>query len=163
MMKPFDFQPDERMSPVVGLLHAMVVFILAAVFIVVISGCNSKVVLPRDIENIQLELLGGNQAPNGLIYTIKLSNQTDLLIKQNNVYLSFPIKTESGSKGNEFKIEAKNNKLNIKPGEEVLLTVFAPKEMYEGNPSIEVENPTIEINGYFNEVEEQSRFAKIRF
>ncbi|MGG3306745.1 hypothetical protein ABER23_04880 [Paenibacillus lautus] len=64
-------------------------------------------------------------------------------------------------RGNDFKIEARNNKLNINPGEELLLTVFAPKEMYEGNHNIDLEDPHIEIKGFLNEVTEINQFNMI--
>lgn len=52
-----------------------------------------------------------------MVYTIKLSNDSDFVIRQNNVYVSFPIKTgEMGFKENEYKVEADGNKLNIQPG-----------------------------------------------
>ncbi|WP_131724750.1 hypothetical protein [Paenibacillus solani] len=57
-------------------------------------------------------------------------------------------------------IQAENNKLNIKTGEELILTVFAPKEMYVNNNNIDIDDPTIEIKGFINEVTEQNQFYK---
>ena len=120
-------------------------------------GCsNNHEVTSDDIGKISIELQEQKEESNGTMFTLKLHNKSSHIIVQNNVYLSFPIKLENGVKGNDFKIETRNNKLNIGPGEELLLTVFAPKEMYEGNHNIDLEDPHIEIKGFFNEVTEKS-------
>lgn len=141
-------------------VRMVVMFLTIAVGANLMMSCNNNAVTSEDIDKIKLEIVEMRPHLVGLSYTIRLSNQSRQVIKQNKVYLSYPIKTESGSKGNEFKIEAKNNKLNIKPGEELILTVFAPKEMYEGNRYIDVDNPTLEIEGYINKVTEPSHFGK---
>ncbi|MGG4345710.1 hypothetical protein [Paenibacillus lautus] len=139
------------------------VFIISVILCLLISvSCsNNNEVTTDDIDNISLELVEQKEELNGKIFTLKLHNKSGHIIVQNNVYLSFPIKIENGSKGNDFKIEARNNKLNIDPGEEILLTVFAPKEMYEGNHNIDLEAPHIEIKGFFNEVTESNQFNMI--
>ncbi|MBT2762178.1 hypothetical protein [Paenibacillus sp. ISL-20] len=135
-------------------------FIIAVILCLLISvSCSNKnEVTPDDIDSIKLELVEQKEEANGTMFTLKLHNKSSHIIVQNNVYLSFPIKIENGAKGNDFKIEARNNKLNIDPGEELLLTVFAPKEMYEGNHNIDLEDPHIEIKGFFNEVTEINQF-----
>ncbi len=112
-------------------------------------------------ENINLELVEQKEVQDGAIYTLKLINNSNQAIKQNNVFLSYPIKTSAnGTKGNYFKIEAQNNKLNIQSEEELLLTVFAPKEMYESNSNLAMNEVEIEIKGYINEVTDQNQFHK---
>lgn len=125
-------------------------------------GCsNNHEVTSDDIGKISIELQEQKEESNGTMFTLKLHNKSSHIIVQNNVYLSFPIKIENGTRGNDFKIEARNNKLNIGPGEELLLTVFAPKEMYEGNHNIDLKDPHIEIKGFFNEVTEKNQFSMI--
>lgn len=139
------------------------VFIIFVILCLLISvSCsNNREVTTDDIDNIKLELVEQKEEANGKVFTLKLHNKSSHIIVQNNVYLSFPIKIENGAKGNDFKIEARNNKLNINPEEELLLTVFAPKEMYEGNHNIDLEDPHIEIKGFFNEVTEINQFNMI--
>ncbi|GIO95980.1 hypothetical protein J14TS5_10660 [Paenibacillus lautus] len=139
------------------------VFIIFVILCLLISvSCsNNREVTTDDIDNIKLELVEQREEANGKVFTLKLHNKSSHIIVQNNVYLSFPIKIENGAKGNDFKIEARNNKLNINPEEELLLTVFAPKEMYEGNHNIDLEDPHIEIKGFFNEVTEINQFNMI--
>ncbi|MFG1731055.1 hypothetical protein [Paenibacillus sp. 843] len=136
------------------------IFIISVILCLLISvSCsNNNEMTTDDIDNISLELVEQKEESNGTMFTLKLQNKTSHIIVQNNVYLSFPIKIENGAKGNDFKIEARNNKLNIDPGEELLLTVFAPKEMYEGNRNIDLEEPHIEIKGFFNQVTELNQF-----
>ncbi|HZG84356.1 hypothetical protein [Paenibacillus sp.] len=138
-------------------LTCFVIFLLS----LIIAGCNNEVIVTsQDIDNISLEIVEHQENPRGINYTLRLHNKSKQVIKQNNVYLSFPIITGTGLKGNEFKIEARDNKLDIKPGEEVLLSVFAPEEMYEDNKNIDIESPIIEIKGYINEVIGVSQFHK---
>ncbi|MGO4785873.1 hypothetical protein AB4124_00310 [Paenibacillus sp. 2KB_20] len=139
------------------------VFIIFVILCLLISvSCsNKREVTTDDIDNIKLELIEQKEEANGKVFTLKLHNKSSHIIVQNNVYLSFPIKVENGIRGNDFKIEARNNKLNINPGEELLLTVFAPKEMYEGNHNIDLEDPHIEIKGFLNEVTEINQFNMI--
>lgn len=127
----------------------------------VVTSCNNEEeVTIQDIDNIRVEFIELKEDLKGMIYTLKVQNNSNHVIIQNNVYVSFPIKVGNGAGSNEFKIEAKNNKINIKPGEEVLLTAFAPKVMYEGNSNIDVTNPDIEIKGYVDKLSERNRFHR---
>ncbi|OPA75362.1 hypothetical protein BVG16_22505 [Paenibacillus selenitireducens] len=119
------------------------IFIVILCLITIVSCSNNKEVTSEDIANIRLELKEQKEELNGILYTLRLQNKSRQIIVQNNVYLSFPIKVVNETRGNDFKIEAKNNKLNIKPGEELLLTVFTPKEMYKGNNNIDITEPDI--------------------
>ena len=130
------------------------------IFLIVISCNNDEEVKPHDIDNIRLELVEQKEDLNGMIYTLRIENNSNHVIIQNNVYVSFPILIENGTRSNEFKVESKNNKLNIKPKEEVLLTAFATKEMYEGISKIDINEPIIQINGYVDEVTELNHFHK---
>ncbi|MCH1642943.1 hypothetical protein MJ257_22855 [Paenibacillus timonensis] len=138
----------------------LLLFVLLSCLVVISCSNVEEVTPPHDIENIRLKLIELKEDLNGMIYMLKVQNNSNHEIIQNNVYVSFPILVENGTRSNEFKIEAKNNKLNIKPGEEVLLTAFASKEMYEGNSNIDVTNPDIEINGYVDKVSELNRFHR---
>ncbi|WP_379320288.1 hypothetical protein [Paenibacillus puldeungensis] len=136
-------------------------FIILVVLLCASCTNNHEIkVTHEDIDDISLTLDSKSESSNGLNFVLKLQNNSRYIIKQNNVNLSFPIKIDNGTKGNDFKIESKGNKLDIHPGEELFLTVFAPMEMYEGNNNIDLDNPYIEINGYINEVEGIMHFHK---
>lgn len=132
-----------------------------SIIVVLVSACTTEPqVKSTDINQIKLEIIDKSNRPDGYTYTILLKNLSQFTIAQNNVFISYPIKTNSGTKGNEFKIEAKNNKLHIKPKEEITLIVFAPFEAFEGNQNLEIENFNIEIVGYIEDVIESRRFHK---
>ncbi|WP_422657535.1 hypothetical protein ACK8P5_17470 [Paenibacillus sp. EC2-1] len=136
-------------------------FFLVILFLLMNVGCSNKEeISPEEINNIRLVLKERKEDRDGTRFTLRLQNNSKYTIVQNNVYLSFPIKIENGSKSNDYKIEAKQNKLHIKPGEEVMLTVYTAKEMYEGNNKIDFENPNIEIKGYLDEMTETNLFYK---
>ncbi|TVX91514.1 hypothetical protein [Cohnella terricola] len=126
-----------------------------------ITACTAeKPIDPSELDKIKLEITERSEHPIGILYTIKLSNHSKHTIKQNNVYLSYPIKMVNGYRGNEFKVEAKENKLDIKPNEEIILTAFTPKEEYENNDNLLITECYLEIQGYIEEVEAANHFGK---
>lgn len=139
-------------------------FLFSFIFIILFTvGCSNEQkvkVTSDDIEKIELTLVEKQEMKDGISYSIKLVNNSKYVIKQNNVYLYYPIKTENGSKGNDFKVEAKGNKLNIEPNEEVALTIFTPF-VGMNNPELLVEEPSIEIKGYIEKVDISHSFGKI--
>ncbi|WP_059053893.1 hypothetical protein [Paenibacillus senegalimassiliensis] len=135
-------------------------FIFLFVFLFLVSCGNDTFNLSDVVDHVQLEIVERKEDHRGITYTLILKNNSDQIIKQNNVFLSYPIKTSTGTRSNEFKIEAENNKLNIKPKEEVLLSVFAPREMYESNIHIDINEPNIKIEGFINEVNQENEFFK---
>jgi hypothetical protein len=60
--------------------------------LILVVGCSNKVA-PDDIDKITLELVEQKQDLHGIIYTLRMKNGSRHVIKQNNVYLYFPIKT----------------------------------------------------------------------
>ncbi len=128
-------------------------------------GCNNNQKLKitaKDLEDIKVELVKKEEEENGINenginYTLKLKNKSDFIIKQNNVYLSYPIKIDGGKKGNDFKVEAEGNRLNIDPDEEVTLNVYIPHEgLLPSN--LLIDKPKIEIKGFLEQVDKKHIF-----
>jgi hypothetical protein len=141
-------------------IKTIIPFIIA--FILLITACNKNISIKSDeIDRIKLEVINQAEMPGGMTYSIKLTNNSSLTIIQNNVYISYPIITENGTKGNEFKVEGKNNKIGIKPREEIIINFFMPIEEYKGNTKIDIENYYIEIKGYVEKISEGTHFGKI--
>ncbi|MDO7908007.1 hypothetical protein Q5741_16465 [Paenibacillus sp. JX-17] len=137
--------------------------LLAILNLFMMAACSSeekKVDPGQVIDNIKLTLVEEHKDYNGTGYTLKIANNSDETIIQNNVYVSFPVKIEKDSRSNPFKIEARNNKVNIQPGEEVRLMAWVPKAILQGTDQWELENPEIEIKGYVNEISDINHFFK---
>jgi hypothetical protein len=131
------------------------------ILVLILTACNSeKPIGSQELDKITLEIINRTELPEGISYTIKLSNKSKHLIRQNSVFISYPFKTQNGSKGNEFKVEAKNNKLDIKPNEEIVLNAFTPIEEYKGNTNLLINECYLEIKGYVGQVEEANHFGK---
>ena len=130
---------------------------------VLLVGCvnqNKAAVSTKDYEKIKLELIKKQTSKEGILYSIKLINASDFVIKQNNVYVYFPIKTSQLSyKGNEYKVEATGNKLDIQPGEEVTLYVFMPFEGIGDKSLLGVDTPIIQLKGYLDSVDNKHKFS----
>jgi hypothetical protein len=127
---------------------------------IILSGCSSKVT-HKDIDNIKIEVIRETVLPGGISYALKLKNDSGEIIIQNNVYVSYPITNAEGTqhKSSNWKVEAKGNQLNIKPGQEVVLNVFMEAEYYKYNNLIDVERPNIEVIGYLNKLDADNQFA----
>ncbi|MFF2176442.1 hypothetical protein ACFVT8_08290 [Lysinibacillus sp. NPDC058147] len=129
--------------------------------LVLLAGCASdKEFTLNDVKKIKLELIKKETLKEGISYSIKLINDSDYVIKQNNVLVSFPIKRgESGYKENEYKVEADGNKLDIQPGEKVTLNVFMPFEGMGDKTLLGIDNPSIKLKGYMETVDAKHQFT----
>jgi len=129
--------------------------------LVLLAGCVSEQnITVDDIKNIKLELIEQQTFEEGISYSIKLTNGSDYVIKQNTVFVSFPIKHgENAYKGNEYTVEAKGNKLDIQPGEKITLNVFMPFEGMGDKSLLGLDNPNIQIKGYLNTIDEEHHFT----
>ncbi|ATP41021.1 hypothetical protein CSE16_13715 [Solibacillus sp. R5-41] len=139
-------------------LKLLTSFILTLVLLV---GCVSeKNINVNDMDKIKLELIEQNKLDEGISYSIKLTNGSDYVIKQNNVFVSFPIKNgESAYKGNEYKVEADGNKLDIQPGEKITLNVFMRYEGIGDKSLLGIDNPHIQLKGYMHTVDDEHHFT----
>jgi hypothetical protein len=110
-----------------------VVFIglLGITAIILIFSINSKPNYDTYYEHkkVHIKLISNQDLPEGKAFGLKLINGSKFTIKQNSVYVSFPIKTQNGSRSNKFKVEADGNRLDIKPGEEVILNVYTQRKL----------------------------------
>jgi hypothetical protein len=120
----------------------------------------TKVDFSKDSTFVDIHITNTQKMPSGTAYTLVLKNTSKYLIKQNSVYLSYPIKQgESGIMTNKCKVEATGNKIDIKPNEEITLSVFIPSEDYENN-KIDSNRPQYEIEGYINAVSNLTHFGQ---
>lgn len=126
-----------------------------------LAGCASeKTFTLDDVGKVNLKLLEKEALQEGISYTIQLVNGSDYVIKQNNVYVSFPIKHgESGYKGNEYQVEETGNKLDIQPGEKITLTVFMPFEGLGDKTLFGIDHPEIKLRGYMETVYDEHLFT----
>ncbi|MDR3601758.1 MAG: hypothetical protein P4L49_14955 [Desulfosporosinus sp.] len=127
----------------------------------VIIGCSkiSTNLQPEDMDKIKLEVVSKSELPEGISYAIKLKNGSSFLIKQNSVYISYPVRNgNSGYISNKAKVEAVGNKLDIRPGEEITLSAFIPN-VFESN-KVDQSRLQYEIKGYINEVKDSSHFEQ---
>ena len=130
---------------------------------VLLVGCvneNKVAISTNDSEKIKLELIEKQTMKEGISYSIKLINDSDFVIRQNNVFVSYPIKIKTDAfKGNEYKVEAKGNKLDIQPGEKITLNVFMPFEGMGDKSLLGLDNPNIQIKGYLHTIDEEHHFT----
>ncbi|PGS46506.1 hypothetical protein [Bacillus sp. AFS041924] len=91
--------------------------------------------------------------------TLLFLGECFVVIKQNNIYVSFPIElNENAHKGNEYKIEVKGNKLDIQPGEEYTLNVIMPMEGIDKSV-LALDTPSYELKEYLEKVDNKHLFS----
>jgi hypothetical protein len=135
-------------------------FIITILLVFLMAACNKdEAMIPNDLDKIKLEFINHSTSPVGNSYAIKLTNGSKHVIKQNVVYLSYPLKLPNGQMGNKFKIEAIGNKLDIKPNEVINLNVFAPIQEYENNKNLVLDTPDLQIIGYIDDVTAEHQFS----
>jgi hypothetical protein len=130
--------------------------------LLIVAGCarNNKAIKPADTEGIKISLVSAKEMPSGTAYSLRLTNDTSNTIKQNSVYINYPINTHSVTTTNKCKVEATNNKLDIKPGETLLLSAFMPLEDYQNNKYLDRKHPQFEISGYINDLTPVNSFTR---
>ncbi|BFI97987.1 hypothetical protein MMB68_23800 [Priestia sp. Y58] len=137
-------------------LGVLILLALAIVF----SGCSKEEgnVPLKELEKIHINVIKEQKMKQGISYEMELVNKSDLTIKQNNVFLSYPLKMKNGYSENKFKVLAEGNKLNIKPKQKVQLTVFLP---YKGinKEALAIDEPDVKCIGYWNKLDDYHQFS----
>jgi hypothetical protein len=151
--------------------RVLIIAIIAILLVLSVGGgfflvksANGKEISNKDIstniDRITIRIINTQRNYSGTSYTLELKNASRYLIKQNSVYLSYPIIQGESRQTNKCKIEATGNKIDIKPNEEVPLNVFIPCEDYKDNTKIDSNQPQFEIEGYLNEISTLTHFGK---
>ena len=127
------------------------------------KGINKKVNIYIDASRftgVNIRVISTQRMPGiGTSYGLVIKNTSPNIIKQNSVYVSYPIKISgNGYMMNKCKVEATGNKIDIKPDEEVKLNVFISYENYENNNKIDSNRPEFEISGYIDEISKLTHF-----
>lgn len=111
-----------------------------------------------NVPKISIKLVQKKRNPHNTIYTFRLQNESNQIIKQSSVYLRYNELTGQSIKRCPFKIEAMGNKLNIKPNETITLKVPVPKETGLHSNWTDVKQLELEVVGYIKNVSNEYRF-----
>lgn len=143
-------------------------FVLMSLVIVLgsISGCSTKKDQFSD-ENILFNVINTQTNSEFRSYTIEVSNDTGFDLSHLSFSLSYPIKISNGLKGNPFAIKGITDDtvrpVNLSSGETISYTIFAPiNEVFGKTDTLDFENPSVELNGYVKEGDEEVPFGIIR-
>lgn len=131
---------------------SLLIIAIVAVICIFSRSKNSLKGSPRDID-INITII--QQSSTGVQYAILMKNTSGLLIKQNTVYISYPIINGNSTTMNRYKVETTGNKLDIEPDEEVELSVFMPYQEAQI-----IDKVCYEIEGYFEKVENLNHFEQ---
>jgi hypothetical protein len=132
------------------------------------SGCSNDTSqdeindMSDEIEKIRIEVVKESILKDGISYSLKLINNSNHVIVQNNVYIGFPVTNKEKSiwSSSDWKVEAKGNKLNIEPGQEIPLNAYLSDEFFKYNELICLDRPEVEIKGYLDNMNSMNQFHK---
>lgn len=128
----------------------------------VMFGCSANKGEFND-ENITFDIVHSKLTNEYESYSIDISNSTGFDLTHLTFYLDYPIKTSNGSKGNPFVVEGKtssNRPVNLKSGETVNFSIFAPiEEVFGESNLLDFEHPSIKLQGYINDGKEEIPFT----
>jgi hypothetical protein len=148
---------------IIASLAILLVLITGVVFFLV-KKANEKDTNIKDIstniDRITIRIIKTQRDYSGTSYSLELKNASRYLIKQNSVYISYPIIQDQSRQTNKCKVEATGNKIDIKPDEEITLNAFIPCEDYKDNTKTDSNQPQFEIEGYLNEINTLTHFEK---
>ncbi|QFF98970.1 hypothetical protein PB01_09060 [Psychrobacillus glaciei] len=136
--------------------------IILIILLGVIFGCSVNKV-EFDDKNIIFNVVKTESTDEYESYSIEISNKTGFDLTHLTFYLSYPIKTSNGSKGNPFAVEGKTNTnrpINLKSGETITFSIFAPiKEVFGESQLLKFEDPSIKLQGYYKDEKEEIPFG----
>lgn len=138
-------------------------FIMLVILLGALYGCSDKSDGFND-ENIIFKVLNSEATAEYKSYTIEITNNTGFDLTHLSLNLNYPIKTSKGSKSNPYVVEGKTEStskpINLKLGEPIVFSITAPiKEVFANSNLLDFENPTIKLEGYYKDGEEEIPFG----
>ena len=95
---------------------------------------------------------------DGIEYNILISNNSNYMIYELSLALSYPIKMANGNISNKERIEAELKVDSIESGSYEIVKVFVPST-YSSKNNLDVEGLEVNLDGYLNEVKDQNKFS----
>lgn len=138
-------------------------FLTIVTLLGLIVGCSINKERFND-ENIIFNVVKTEETMEHKSYKIEISNKTGFDLTHLSFNLSYPIKTSNGSKSNPYVVEGKSTStttpLNLKSGETITYTIYAPiQEVYGDSDLLDFENPSIVLKGYYLDGKEEIQFG----
>ena len=120
-----------------------------------LTACDSseETLKKFDVDKISFEITDQFESSSSISYTIKVTNNTEVLISHLDLYLSFPIILANGIKENSYMTIGipLDNIVNLEKGESIEFVLKAPLDTEFMNlEAIDSEHPSIELKGYVN-------------
>ncbi len=139
------------------------ILIFLILLITFLTGCSPTEDYRINDKDIKISLINQEKNDEYRTYSIEVKNIGKLEIKYLNFYLYYPVILTNGSKGNPFKIEGKTDiskPINLKSGEKITYTIFAPiKEVFGNSKSLDFNDPQVELNGLVQQGKEDIPFG----
>ncbi|PZD97237.1 hypothetical protein DNH61_03620 [Paenibacillus sambharensis] len=137
-------------------------FFLLLLMAVLLSGYSNSNILQFNDNDIEIELIASSTNDINKSYTIEVSNEGEVEIRNLNFFIYYPLVQPNGSKGNPFKIEGRTDAskpINLKPREKVTYSITAPiKEVFGDSNLLDFNDPQVELIGTVKQGEDEVPF-----
>lgn len=110
------------------------------------------------VDQIGAEIENEKVVNDGIEYNIRISNNSNYLVYDLNLALSYPLKIGNGSISNNDRIGAELKVESIESGSYEIVKVFVPSA-YFLKDNMDGESLEVNLDGYLNEVKEQNKFS----
>ncbi|WP_027086133.1 hypothetical protein [Cohnella panacarvi] len=127
---------------------------LALLMIILVSCTNEETIDPPrfDDRDLRFNLLQSDNSLGLQSYVIEVQNAGKLKIGYLKLYVSYPIKQESGSRSNPFRVEGKtrsNNPVMLGEGDKAIFQVDAPiNDVFGDSALLDFDHPNLNFEGY---------------
>lgn len=141
----------------------VLLFIILAAFL---NGCTTSEGEPFNDNDIKITLINMEEKNDYHSFVIEVKNEGKAEVNNLNLYVYYPILIQNGLKVNPFKVEGiaeSGRPVNLKNGEKVQYTVFAPiKEVFGDSTLLDFDRPGIELKGLIKQAKKEIPFEMSR-
>ncbi|MDF2941271.1 MAG: hypothetical protein K0S01_129 [Herbinix sp.] len=138
---------------------AIITIILVSMVIIYINNITPKAELVANvINNLSFAVQDSTASNKGDLLIIKIVNNSDLKIYNDNVFFNYPIKQKNGYVENKYKIEAVLTKKVMKPKEEMFISVLIPFGDFISEENFHKDLLYYEYEGYYDKISEKTSF-----
>lgn len=133
-------------------LKLLIVSLLSLSLLMACTNNEDEVLENLDTSKIIFTNFSDNKAENNFkTYSVTITNENKIPIEYLNLYLSYPITTENGVKGNDFYaigIPSKSN-TELKENESITFTFSVNLESINIE-KVDINNPSLNLRGFAN-------------
>lgn len=146
------------MKKLIGFATIFTIILISTVIIYSNNITPKAGALAKVIDNLSFTVQDITDSNKGDLLTIKIVNNSDIKIYNNNILFNYPIKQDNGYVENKYKIKAVLTKQAMEPKEEMIISVLIPFGDFITEESFHKDLLYYEYYGYYDKVSVKTSF-----